>query len=66
MATTISSTNLDFAQIRESLKTYFERSSEFADYDFEGAALSNLLDVLAHNTHYNGLIANFALNESCI
>ena len=66
MATTISSTNLDFAQIRESLKTYFERSSEFADYDFEGAALSNLLDVLAHNTHYNGLIANFALNESFI
>ena len=28
------------------------------------SGLSNILDVLAYNTHYNGLIANFALNES--
>ena len=26
--------------------------------------MSSVLDVLAYNTHYNGLIANFALNES--
>jgi hypothetical protein len=64
MATTIESTKLDFQQIKDALKTYFVESGEFNDYDFEGAALSNLLDVLAYNTHYNGLIANFALNES--
>ena len=39
---------------------------EFQDYDFEGSGLSNILDVLAYNTHFNGLIANFALNESFI
>lgn len=64
MATTIDSTKLDFQQIKDSLKTYFVESGEFDDYDFEGAALSNLLDVLAYNTHFNGLTANFALNES--
>jgi len=64
MATTINSTSLDFSNIKASLKTYLKQQSEFADYDFEGAGISNLLDVLAYNTHYNALIANFALNES--
>lgn len=64
MATTIKSTELDFATIKNSLKTNFERHAEFSDYNFEGSGLSNILDVLATNTHYNALIANFALNES--
>lgn len=64
MTTTIKSTELDFFQLKESLKTHFKQLDEFKDYDFDGAALSNLLDVLAHNTHFNALIANFALNES--
>ena len=34
------------------------------DYDFEASGLSNILDVLAYNTHVNGLTTNFALNES--
>ena len=38
--------------------------TEFSDYNFEASGLSNILDVLAYNTHINGLIANFALNES--
>ena len=64
MATNIQSTALDFNSIKDQLKTYFESQSEFADYDFEASGLSNILDVLAYNTHFNGLIANFALNES--
>lgn len=64
MATTINSTSLDFNNIKSSLKTFLQQQSEFSDYDFEGAGLNNLLDVLAYNTHYNALIANFALNES--
>ena len=64
MATTIKSTELDHQEIKESLKRFFEASGEFNDYDFEGSALNNLLDVLAYNTHYNALTANFALNES--
>jgi len=46
------------------LKTFLAQQDEFADYNFEASGLSNILDVLAYNTHYNGLIANFALNES--
>ena len=62
--TTIRSTELDFFEIKENLKLFMKQQEEFEDYDFEGSALSNILDVLAYNTHFNGLIANFALNES--
>lgn len=64
MATTIQSTSLDFDAIKNNLKTYLAQQEEFADYNFEASGLSNILDVLAYNTHYNGLTANFALNES--
>lgn len=64
MATTINSTELDFDTIKNSLKTFLAQQPDFADYNFEASGLSNLLDVMAYNTHYNGLLANFALNES--
>jgi hypothetical protein len=64
MATTILSTALDFNNIKNNLKIYLQQQNEFADYDFEASGLSNILDVLAYNTHVNGLIANFATNES--
>ena len=64
MTTTIQSTDLDFDTIKSRLKEYFKKQNEFSDYDFEASALSNILDVLAYNTHFNGLITNFALNES--
>lgn len=64
MATTIKSTALDFDTIKNNLKTFLAAQSEFADYNFEASGLSNILDVLAYNTHYNALIANYALNES--
>ena len=62
--TTIKSTALDFQAIKNNLKTFLAQTDEFSDYNFEASGLSNILDVLAYNTHYNGLIANFALNES--
>ena len=64
MATTIRSTALDFENIKSNLKTYLANRDEFSDYNFEASGLSNILDVLAYNTHINALIANFALNES--
>lgn len=64
MATNIQSTKLDFINIKNRLKAYLKDKSEFNDYDFEGSGLSNILDVLAYNTHINGLMANFATNES--
>ena len=60
----ISTSDLDFERIKTKLKTYFKQSDEFADYDFEASGLSNILDVLAYNTHINGLTANMAINES--
>ena len=62
--TTIKSTALDFTAIKNNLKVFLSQQDEFTDYNFEASGLSSVLDVLAYNTHYNGLIANFALNES--
>ena len=64
MATTIKSSALDFANIKSNLKNFLANSTEFADYNFEASGLNNILDVLAYNTHINGLTTNFALNES--
>jgi hypothetical protein len=60
----IRTSELDFDQIKENLKEYMRGQSEFSDYDFEGSALSVLLDVLAYNTHYNALYTNLAINEA--
>ena len=64
MATTITSTELDFQDIKSKLKVFFKQDPAFTDYNFEGSGLNSLLDVLAYNTHFSGLIANLALNES--
>ena len=64
MATTITSTQLDFDLIKGKLRDFFKSQSEFSDYNFEASGLNNILDVLAYNTHFNGLLAKFALNES--
>jgi len=64
MTTTIQSTALDFNAIKNNLKNSLENSGEFNSYNFQASGLSSILDVLAYNTHYNALTANFALNES--
>lgn len=62
--TTINTSRLDFQNIKARLRTFFAQQDEFQDYDFEASGLSNILDVLAWNTHINGLTANFATNEA--
>jgi hypothetical protein len=54
---------LDFDAIKSNLKNFLKGQEEFQDYDFDGSALSILLDVLAYNTHYNGVYTNLAVNE---
>ena len=54
---------LDFANIKSSLRTFLSNQNEFKDYDFEGSSLSILLDLLAYNTHYLSYNANFVANE---
>ena len=59
----INFTNLDFDQIKQSLKDYIQSSSDFTDYDFEWSNLSTILDVLAYNTYITSYNANMISNE---
>ena len=54
---------LDFDQIRANLKNYLQSQTQFQDYDFEGSAISTVIDVLAYNTFYNSFNANMVANE---
>jgi len=56
-------TNLDFEDIKTSIKDYIRTNSNFTDYDFEGSSLSVLIDVLAYNTYINSYNANMISNE---
>ena len=55
--------DLDYNQIRQNIKTFLSGQSQFSDYDFDGSALSTIVDLLAYNTHYNALYTNLAVNE---
>tara|TARA_Y100001937_G_scaffold15440_1_gene21141 strand:- start:11689 stop:13554 length:1866 start_codon:yes stop_codon:yes gene_type:complete len=63
MATKLDISELDFDQIKGNLKSFLSQQTEFQDYDFEGAGMSVLLDLLAYNTHYLSYNANIAANE---
>lgn len=64
MAARLQVTDLDFDTIKTNLKNFLRQQSEFTDYDFEGAGLNVLLDILAYNTHYNAYYLNMVANES--
>ena len=55
--------NLDFDQIKTSIKDYLRSNSNFTDYDFEGSNLSSIIDVLAYNTYITSYNANMVSNE---
>lgn len=57
-------TNLDFDQIRTSIKDYLRANSTFTDFDFEGSNFSILIDALAYNTYITAFNTNMAVNES--
>lgn len=57
-------TAMDFNSIKASIKDYLRTRPEFTDFDFEGATLSYLIDVLAYNTYYTAFTANMAVNEA--
>ena len=54
---------LDFENIKGSLKRFLSNQNEFKDYNFEGSSMAILLDLLAYNTHYLAYNANFVANE---
>ena len=55
--------NLDFDQVKESIKDYLRSNSNFTDYDFEGSNLSVIIDTLAYNTYVTSYNANMLSNE---
>ena len=57
-------TNLDFDQIRSSIKDYLRANSNFTDFDFEGSNFSILIDTLAYNTYITAFNSNMIVNES--
>lgn len=56
--------NLDFDQIKTSIKDYLRANSNFTDFDFEGSNFSILIDTLAYNTYITAFNANMIANES--
>ena len=56
-------TNLDFDQVKASIKDYLRANSNFTDYDFEGSNLSTIIDTLAYNTYISSYNANMISNE---
>lgn len=55
---------LGFDEIKNNLKEFLRGQEQFKDYDFEGSALSVILDLLAYNTHYQAFYANMVASES--
>jgi len=56
-------TDLDFNTIKTNLRKYLQSQNILKDYNYEGSALSNLLDLLAYNTQYNAYYLNMVANE---
>ncbi len=59
-------TNLDFDQIKTSIKSYLRANTNFTDFDFEGSNFSVLIDTLAYNTYITAFNTNMIVNESFI
>jgi len=57
-------TNLDFDQIKESIKDYLRANSDFTGFDFDGSNFSVLIDTLAYNTYITAFNSNMVVNES--
>ena len=57
-------TNLDFDQIKESIKDYLRANSDFSGFDFEGSNFSVLIETLAYNTYITAFNSNMVVNES--
>ena len=57
-------TNLDFDQIKTSIKDYLRANSTFTDFDFDGSNFSVLIDTLAYNTYITAFNSNMVVNES--
>ena len=56
-------TNLNYDELRTSIKDYIRANSNFTDYDFEGSNLATIVNILAYNTYISSYNANVISNE---
>ena len=59
----ITATDLDFDAISDNIKTYLKGQEKFKDYNFEGANLNVLIDMLSYASHISGVNTNIAASE---
>jgi hypothetical protein len=55
---------LNFEGIKDNFKRYLQAQDQFRDYNFDGAGISVLLDLLAYNTYYNSFYLNMVASEA--
>ena len=55
---------LNFEGIKTNFKKYLQSQDQFRDYNFDGAGISVLLDLLAYNTYYNSFYLNMVAGEA--
>ena len=56
-------TDINFDTIKSNLKSYLSSQNQFQDYDFEGSAISTIIDLMAYNTYINSVYTNMVGNE---
>ena len=61
--TTTQLVNLDFDSLKSNFITFLKGQNTFQDYNFEGSAMNQLIDVLTYNTQYNAYYLNMVANE---
>lgn len=54
---------LEFSDIKQSLIEYLRKQTVFNGYEFEGSALSTLMDLLAYNSYYYAFYSNMLASE---
>ena len=59
-------TNLNFEDIKSSIKDYLRENSNFSDMDFEGSNLSVIINLLAYNSYTTAYNSNMIVNETFI
>jgi hypothetical protein len=55
--------DLDYDNILNNFKNYLKSQEKFKDYNFDGAAITELLRLLSYNTFYNSFYINNIANE---
>jgi hypothetical protein len=55
--------NLDFGTLKTQFKEFISEQTEFKDYNFEGAALSQLVDIITFGIQYQQMYLNMTTNE---